>query len=69
MAQVFSPRRSALPTLAIPHWWYDAAGAIQSTVHRALAARADRVRRPPRHYPARFQYLETACMSREMDRL
>lgn len=69
MTQVISPRRTALPTLALPHWWHDAIAAIQSAVHRALAAHAERVQRPPRHYPARYGYLETACMSREMDRL
>jgi hypothetical protein len=26
-------------------------------------------RRPPRHYPQRFTYLERSAMSREMDRL
>jgi hypothetical protein len=35
---------------------------------RAVFTRPEE-RRPPRHYPQRFSYLESSAMSREMDRL
>lgn len=69
MAHTWSPHLPALRAPAPPQWWQDGARAILARVDRARLARADRPRNPPKHHPARYDYLEAACMAREMERL
>jgi hypothetical protein len=69
MAHTWSPHLSVHYAHPFPHWWHETTLSVQSKVHTAWVIRADRPRTPPKHHPARYGYLETACMSREMDRL
>jgi hypothetical protein len=69
MALTWSPHFSVLHARPFPHWWLDTTHTIHSRVHSARLARVDRPRNPPRQHPARYDYLESACMAREMDRL
>ncbi len=56
----------ALPPVKT-RWWSDTVHAVSGALHAVFAASE----KPParRHYPKRYDYLENALMSREMDRL
>lgn len=49
--------------------WAEATGAVVAAMHRNLLGSVANGRRPRRHYPRHYDYLEHACMEREMHRL
>ena len=50
-------------------WWSKATGVVLAAMHRMSLTSSVDSQEPRRDYPRHYEFLERACMGREMDRL
>jgi hypothetical protein len=50
-------------------WWSKVTGVALAAVHRTFLTSTPDGVKPRRHYPQRYEFLESARLAREMDRL
>jgi hypothetical protein len=59
----------ALRAQPIPRRWFEAINVARAAMRRSLAPSTREARPVRRDYPKQYEFLEKACMAREMDRL